>query len=249
MSKIQKLRDKAIKFQNLEEQTRQVSRTLKSKAQLANDYLAVIGKIELDHKRILGGQQLLDKEAKRLNDIKVSLDLMKISLLRKEEDFAVLAAQWEEEKKKELKAIREYETLAKNKLVEASALEQKVKNDTDIALGELKSLESRLEANKEVFNSTDAYLRTQIDARNAELTKVEQRILEQTKILEMIEAELERTILANKSEEQRIKDVLNSLEERTTSLTKKENNLLILKGRLQRVLDRVYPGQNINNLV
>lgn len=91
---------------------------------------------------------------------------------------------------------------------------------------ELGAIESDIELNKHT-----------LDESNIELQNLSSK-------LSQIKEEIDSYVKDN-----RIIQINQSLAAREDAVSKREKNFLILKGRLQKVLTRLYPGQSVDNLI
>lgn len=94
-----------------------------------------------------------------------------------------------------------------------------------------------------------ARVNTEVDRVTAELDS----LLDKKKWYEFelseLQEEMEEQKELNQRESTKITEAHDGLAEREKIITRRERNFLTLKGRLDKVLQKLYPGQNIDNLL
>lgn len=249
MSKIQKLRDGLIKFQNLEEHARQISRSMRSEEQLQNDYLELIAAQERKLNDLDKEFVLIDKERKDLALSREKLVNRESAISVKEADFLLVKTATELELARKERESIDLASNAKSEASKYAAILQETKKAILVAQDELNSMQSRLEASKAIMEQELAQLKSLVILEKKDYETYKSITNSAKKELKRIEDEITVKQEENIKEGEKAAQVINSLLEREQKITKRENNFLILKLRLDKVLNKLYPGQNIDNLI
>ena len=249
MSRIQEQRNQIVKFQNLAEHTKNFSRTVRTQEQLQNDYLAVIEEQKKLTDEIQKKSVLLEEERKELALIREGLVKRELDISEREQDFVFTKKLIDSSLAQKIREVTDIETEAKSKVSKASKELKDIQKATIVANDDLNAAMGRLEAFK-------ANIRTEIDSLNALRSKAQEDTTKYQTIsdaakkeLYILEEEIKKKVEENKVEGKKIGEAINGLMERERHIEKRERNFLILKLRLAKVLDKLYPGQNIDNLI
>lgn len=132
------------------------------------------------------------------------------------------------------------------------------KDELDLLESNFEALEAHIQHNIESLQSNVARLRDEESSVHERVNDLK-ALLNDTETaldkarMELSEAENE---LESKKKEvidfavtNKVAEVRKGLEEREKEIVKNERNYLILKGRLAKVLTKLYPGQNIDNII
>lgn len=249
MSKVQKLRNEIVKFQNLAEHSKNFSRTVRTQEQLQNDYLAVIEEQKKLTDDIQKKSVLLDEERKEVALIKEGLIKSESAILQKEADFLSLQNSIEDAIKVKIKEAQDLKNEARIFIDKSSQELKKIKKDTFIAQEDLNAAMGRLEAYKANIKAEIDLVNGLRDKAQEDTTKYQTIADAARKELYTLEEEIKKKVEENKAEGKKIGEAINGLMERERQIEKRERNFLILKLRLAKVLDKLYPGQNIDNLI
>jgi chromosome segregation ATPase len=232
MSKIQELRNKAVRFQNLEEHSKHISRTIRSEAQLQNDYLLILDEQRLKTEELDKKLEDVEKRAEELNTKEIELNVQKQSLLQEQEAFAVLREDFETAKEKEMAEIYQLKDDAKNELVKSTLLAGSINNDTVVAKEELNSILGIIEANKTTLAEQSAAASSELDEKGKILSVIIDDISKASKFLESIETSIRAQQELFDSIYKSETTFLNSINERKADVEHREKNVKIHEARI-----------------
>lgn len=249
MNKIQNYRKQAIKFQNLKEHTSTLQKELGTKLQLHNDYLEKTGSVLDTVERVESKEILLDKEINRIRDKERELQNKESLLVSREEEFH----KYEDSVLKRLEAqisrIEGEKSSLKNEAVEYAKIEEKLQEAIKYHIDELKRLEGQFQASESMYRSQISNYKGLTHAHEKKLSELSDAKISLQREVDALNTAIKEKREENKEEAVKIANAYNGLYLKEDQLNKKERNLLILKLRLAKILEKLYPGQNIDNLI
>lgn len=240
MSKIQKLRKEAIKFQNLAEHSKIFSRTVRSQEQLQNDLLAVIEEQKKLTDEINKKSVLLDEERKEIALIRESLINSESALSKREADFLFLKTSTEEAIQQK---IREATDIESNSRSNVSKLAQELINlekAISVTKDDLNAIEGQFQANKSTYEAELSRLTEKISNSLAKITSLDQKKSILVKELEHLNIKIKEADDRFASSFDKEATFLYNLNDKDKELKKKEKSLAVYSARLKALYKREF---------
>lgn len=240
MSQIQKLRQKAVKFQNLEEHSRQISRTIKSEVQLQNDYLEKINSLDTLLNEVKGKVALLDKEKEQLTIREKELVSQTEALTEKESLFLVSKEIFEKYKEDELRTIEQRHGESKRLLQNATLEAENIDKATKTQKEELNALERQFDANKALYRAELDALVGKISDAVSKISTLGQKETLLTKELEHLNQKIKESDDIFAATFDKEATFLYNLEQKDKEIKGKEKSMLVHAARLKALYKRDF---------